>query len=95
MTTAEAVRTARSTAGMTQFDLAVRAGVSPASVHRIEAGRQRPTAATLVVLADALGVPPESLAHTGNAATAHPGRGKTPDDAATAKPRAVGTHQGA
>lgn len=94
MTTSQAVRNARAAAGMTQIDLAVASGVSPATVHRVEAGRHQPSRATLVALSAALGVLPESLAHTGDAATGASRRGKTPDEASTAKQRLAGTHQG-
>ena len=54
MTTADAVRDARQAAGLTQHQLADKAGVSTATVYRIEAGKHSPTRSTLRVIADAL-----------------------------------------
>lgn len=61
MTTGSAVRDARQDAGLTQHQLAERAGVSAATVYRVEAGRHRPTRSTLRVIADALAVPVDAL----------------------------------
>lgn len=60
--TAVTVKKARQAAGLTQVRLAVNAGISPATVHRIEAGRHVPTESTVVAIARALGVPAESIA---------------------------------
>lgn len=43
MTTATTLKQRRKSAGLTQFELAVASGVSPATIHRIEAGRTTPT----------------------------------------------------
>jgi transcriptional regulator with XRE-family HTH domain len=50
----EAVRAARSAAGATQEQLAVAAGISSATVARVERGTVRPTRGTLRLLALAL-----------------------------------------
>jgi transcriptional regulator with XRE-family HTH domain len=58
-TTADLVRAARQRAGLTQQDLAVRAGLAIRTVARIEAGEGsgEPYLSTLTAIADALGVP--------------------------------------
>lgn len=53
--------TLRRRAGLTQFQLAVRAGLSEKSIVRIERGQANPTAETLQKLASALGVAPAAL----------------------------------
>lgn len=58
------LREARERADMTQVDLAVAAKVSPATVHRIEAGRQRPRFRIVVRLARALDVDEGDLLHS-------------------------------
>lgn len=55
------VRDARERADLTQVELAVAAGVSPATIHRIEAGRQQPRRRIVIRLARALGVDEDSL----------------------------------
>lgn len=47
--------------GLTREQLAVRAGVCLSTIDRIERGVGRPHPGTLRLVADALGVPPESL----------------------------------
>ena len=51
------IRVARAARGWTQTDLAVKAGVSIATVAFAEAGRTAPTVATLQKIARALKVP--------------------------------------
>lgn len=51
---AHPVRRARKAKGLTQVDLAVKAGVTPATVHRIEAGRHQPHKQTALAIAAAL-----------------------------------------
>lgn len=52
-----AVLRARRQAGMTQGELAVRAGVNVRTITRIERGAVAPNMATVARLAEALGVP--------------------------------------
>lgn len=47
--------------GLTQWQLARRAGIGRVTLVRIENGQQDPTVTTLVRIADALGVTPQSL----------------------------------
>jgi transcriptional regulator with XRE-family HTH domain len=56
-----ALKVARARAGLTQFDLALRAGLPESRVAKFETGRQRPTAEELSRLAGALGVDTEEL----------------------------------
>lgn len=51
-----AVRRARVAAGLTQAELAKRAGVSRVTVHQIETGAKDPRVSTVVVLLRALGL---------------------------------------
>jgi transcriptional regulator with XRE-family HTH domain len=46
---------------MTQAELAGRAGITTATISRIENGRRQPTFATIKKLALALGVAPQAL----------------------------------
>ena len=46
---------------MTQADLAEASGIAEANISRIENGAQRPRISTIRKLAQALGVPPETL----------------------------------
>lgn len=46
---------------MTQAQLAIRAGMTPASISRIETGRSKARISTVRRLADALGVDPSDL----------------------------------
>lgn len=50
------IRDARLAAGLTQVELAERAGVHEITIVRIETGQQQATVATLTALAAALGV---------------------------------------
>lgn len=50
------LRQARERAGLTQEAVAERSGVHPTEVSRIEAGKRDPRIATVVALADAVGV---------------------------------------
>jgi transcriptional regulator with XRE-family HTH domain len=52
----DAIRTARSSAQLTQAKLAEAAGVSDETVSRIERGAYEPAVSTMIALADALGV---------------------------------------
>jgi transcriptional regulator with XRE-family HTH domain len=58
---ARRVRTLREARGMTQLELSVAAGVTPATVSRLENGHQAPTLVTLYKLAEALNVSPAIL----------------------------------
>lgn len=51
----------RRQAGLTQFQLAVKAGVSDKCIARIERGQSNPTVETVKRLAAALGVPMSAL----------------------------------
>ena len=51
----ERVRAARNRAGMTQWQMAERMGVTQPSIAAIEAGRTNPTLGQLAAIADALG----------------------------------------
>jgi len=51
------VRRVRQRAGLTQADLAQRAGLAQPAISLIEAGQANPTVQTLQQLADALGCP--------------------------------------
>jgi len=50
------VRYAREHAGLTQLELAVKAGLTPATVCRLERAKQTPHLKTVCQLAEALGV---------------------------------------
>lgn len=61
-TLAARLRALRTRAGLTQLQLATRAGLTPAAVGHIETGaRTRPAAETVARLARALGVAVEEL----------------------------------
>src|SRR5687767_6174489 len=70
------VRRLRLRSGLTQEALAERAGVSTVHVQRVEAGEANVSVTVLVVLADALGVPPARLLHRASMAERRPGRPK-------------------
>jgi len=53
---ADRLRELRTEAGLTQAELAVRAGLHPQAVVKLEAGEHQPTWATVTALADALGL---------------------------------------
>jgi transcriptional regulator with XRE-family HTH domain len=55
------LRDIREKAGLTQLDLAVRAGLTPATVSRLENAHQSPTLATAEALAKALDIPLTAL----------------------------------
>ena len=55
------LKAARVRAGMTQLDLALRAGLSESTVAKLETLRRCPTPAVVARLAEALGVNPEEL----------------------------------
>ena len=56
-----ALKVARARAGLTQLDLALKAGLSESRVAKLETLRQRPTADEVARLAGVLGVNPEEL----------------------------------
>lgn len=56
MCTGRLIRLHRERQGRTQLEVAVAAGVTPATIVRVETGRHEPTLATLRKLAGALGV---------------------------------------
>ena len=55
------IRDLREAAGMTQFELAVRVGVTPSAVYNWERGRNEPKATQLRGLARAFGVPMDEI----------------------------------
>lgn len=55
------LRSLRTSAGLTQFDLAVKAGVTEATIRRIEAGRHGPHLGTRERIAEALRVSVEQI----------------------------------
>ena len=55
------IRSRRLALGLTQAQLAVRAGVSEAEISRLEAGHRRPNFETGIRLAQALGLSAEEL----------------------------------
>lgn len=62
------IRIARDHSGWTQLQLAEVVGLTPAAISQLEAGRSRPSAQTLVALADATGYPIDYFArHQGDA----------------------------
>lgn len=69
----ETLKTRRALAGFTQVELAVKAGVSPATVHRIESGRTSPSRLVVEALERALG---ESGSHNPQDTPLAPVRGK-------------------
>lgn len=58
---AKRLRTIRERKNFTQIDLGTAAGLSPAAISQLESGDRRPNFATLVRLAKALGVTPDTL----------------------------------
>ena len=58
----ERLRAIREARFMTQGELAAKAGLTNATVSRLERGRRRPRLSTIRRLAEALGVPPSALA---------------------------------
>lgn len=57
----ERLRYWRLVRGMTQRDLADRAGTTHAAISHIEAGKRQPRPSMILKLAEALGVKPEEL----------------------------------
>lgn len=55
------VRDARERRGLTQLELAVRAGITPSTLSRIENGHQMPNLVTVFQLARTLGVSVEEM----------------------------------
>ncbi|MBB4987510.1 helix-turn-helix domain-containing protein [Streptomyces nymphaeiformis] len=55
------VRDARLYANLTQQAVCERSGLGRATVQEIEAGRAAPTVDTVLLLADAIGIPPGQL----------------------------------
>lgn len=62
---AEKLRLLRAERGLSQIDLATRAGIAPAQLSRYELGKSYPRAEVLAKLADALGVSRRELATKG------------------------------
>jgi len=71
---ADGLRQLRETAGLTQLELAVRAGLTPATISRLENGHQSPTLVTAEALARALDIPLAGL--LGAVIDARPNRGQ-------------------
>ena len=57
----ERIKKARKTAKMTQEQLAEEIGRTKSTIANYEKGERTPDDATIVAIADALGVPPETL----------------------------------
>lgn len=57
----ERLRTARELRGLSQAELAIRAGLQPSAVSHFEAGRRTPSAENLKKIADALDVTTDYL----------------------------------
>lgn len=55
------VRDTRERRGLTQLELAVRAGITPSTLSRIENGHQLPNLVTVIALAKTLGVSIEEM----------------------------------
>jgi transcriptional regulator with XRE-family HTH domain len=72
------VRRLRLRRGLTQEQLAELAGLETRTVQHLETGNANPTAAVLVVIADALGVSPGSLFRRAAIETRPVGRPKRP-----------------
>ncbi|MEU5716543.1 helix-turn-helix transcriptional regulator [Streptomyces sp. NPDC020403] len=60
----EHIRTARQAAGLTQEQVALRIGMDRATYNRIEQGHSSPLLDSLILIADALGVPLATLVRT-------------------------------
>lgn len=61
ITIGDRVRKLRDNAGMTQFDLAAKAGVKPGTIHRLESNKGNSSLVSLHKIAVALGVTIDSL----------------------------------
>lgn len=70
------LRELRQAADLTQFGLAVKAGIQPNTVARIERGKMHPTWATVRALADALGVTVLAFTEPAKTQTAPAGPGR-------------------
>jgi transcriptional regulator with XRE-family HTH domain len=57
-----AIRAIRKALGISQQDLAARAGISPSHMNKIEQGVEQPKFETAVRIADQLGVPTDAIA---------------------------------
>lgn len=93
----ERIAAARGAAGMTQAAAAIAAGVSVGTIRNAEAGAFTPRADALARMADAYGVPIDSLfvVHAPEADTPSTGRGKPHgDDTADVETSAVPAHIG-
>jgi transcriptional regulator with XRE-family HTH domain len=70
----EWLRARRKALDLTQFDLAQKVGCAEDTIGRIEAGTRRPSRQVAALLAEALGIPPQShadfvrFAHEGGSA---------------------------
>lgn len=69
------LRELREQAGLSQKDLADKAGLSQAAVAHLEQGRNEPTWSSVLALADALGVPVEAFRQL-SSPTSRRGRGR-------------------
>jgi len=72
------LRELRERAGLTQPQLAEKAGMSKAGVADLEQGRREPSWATAIALADALGVNCKAFQQAPESQTAPRGRGRPP-----------------
>lgn len=61
MTTGQLIKAARKKAGMTQAQLAEKAGVAAITIQQYELGKRQPRLAQLQAIASALGVPVQDL----------------------------------
>lgn len=61
MTTGQLIKAARKKAGMTQAQLAEKAGVAAITIQQYELGKRQPRLAQLQAIASALGVPVQEL----------------------------------
>ncbi|USY19685.1 helix-turn-helix domain-containing protein [Nocardiopsis exhalans] len=64
ITIGPAIRAIRRSQGVTQLDLADRAGVSGPYLTNIESGVKQPSFDTALRIAHALGVPPEAITYS-------------------------------
>ena len=86
MTTGSRIRALRESRGMTQRQLAERAGCTDAAIRNYEAGRRALKGSALDAIAGALGVAPEALMPVGGGRLAvAPGAEKAPKLAAAIK----------
>jgi len=58
---ADNLKNLRKTLGLTQFNMAIKAGISPQMISQYELGKTQPNSATLRKLSDTFGVNIDSL----------------------------------